>query len=421
MPSGYRINRRIAGTVIVALCLIAACAPASPVPATAPAPTARPSPSPIPTPTALPYGTGPLRADGGTLFDAGGQPVRLTGVNWSGMETSNYAPIGLDSRTLDDMLDEIVSTGFNTIRLPFSNQMLTAATPRGINFDLNPTLKGLSALQLMDRLIRDAGQRGLRVVLDRHRPTDDAQSELWYSPQISEARWIEDWVMLATHYRDEPTVVGADLTNEPHGSATWGDDNPQTDWRLAAERAGNAILAANPNWLIIVEGIQNVGSDTYWWGGNLSASAAAPVRLSNPGRLVYSAHDYGPQESGQTWLRPPEFPSNLPSVWRAHWAFLQQDGIAPVLVGEFGGRSIGDDAEGVWQRTLIDFLAQGAFSYTYWVWNPDGWVGGLLTDGRGTVDQAKLNLLGPSQSALLSRPAPQPSPSSTAYGFHSAN
>lgn len=329
------------------------------------------------------------------------------------METSNFAPIGLDTRSLNDMLDQVVASGFNTIRLPFSNQLLVSAQPRGINFVINPQLQGLDGLQLMDRVVDGAGRRGLRVVLDRHRPSADAQTELWYDQQVSEARWIQDWVMLATRYRGNPAIVGADLSNEPHGAATWGDDNSSTDWRLAAERAGNAILAVNPDWLIVVEGVQRVGGDTYWWGGNLVGAEAAPVRLSNPERLVYSAHDYGPEESGQTWLRPPAFPVNLPDVWRSHWAYLQQDGIAPVFVGEFGGRSITDDAEGIWQRALIDFLTRGGFSYTYWVWNPDAWVGGLLVDGRGNVDQAKLNLLRPSEAALLGRANTDTSSAST--------
>jgi endoglucanase len=388
--------------VAMVISLVVGCAPAPPpAPTATPLPTPTPSPTPVPTPTPtpIPFGTGPLQSVAGGLTDAGGQPVRLTGVNWSGMETSNFAPIGLDTRSLDDMLDQVAASGFNTVRLPFSNQLLDSAAPKGINFVLNPQLQGLNGLQLMDHVIDSAGRRGLRVVLDRHRPTADGQSELWYNQQVPESRWIQDWQMLATRYRGNATVVGADLANEPHGAATWGDDNTSTDWRLAAERAGDAILAVNPDWLIIVEGIQRVGGDTYWWGGNLSAARTAPVRLSNTARLVYSAHDYGPEESGQTWLQGPDFPANLPGVWRDHWAYLQQDGIAPVLVGEFGGRSIGGDTEGVWQRTLIDFLAQGGFSYTYWVWNPDGWVGGLVVDGRGNVDQAKLKLLAASQAA----------------------
>jgi len=88
-------------------------------------------------------------------------------------------------------------------------------------------------------------------------------------------------------------VIGADLSNEPHRAATWGHDNLAKDRRLAAERVGNAILEVNPNSLSIVEVVQHVGSDKNWWGGNLSGVAEAPVRLSRPEQLVYSAHDSG--------------------------------------------------------------------------------------------------------------------------------
>jgi aryl-phospho-beta-D-glucosidase BglC (GH1 family) len=67
------------------------------------------------------------------------------------------------------------------------------------------------------------------VVLDR------GQSELWYTSSVSEERWIADWRMLAERYAGDPTVVGVDLHNEPHGKATWGDGNLATDWRLAAQ------------------------------------------------------------------------------------------------------------------------------------------------------------------------------------------
>jgi endoglucanase len=347
-----------------------------------------------------------LSARGSRLVDAMGREVRLTGVNWAGMESGSFAPAGLATRTLDEMLDQVVTAGFNTLRVPFSNQLLEPSTrPSGMSAILNPELKELSGLELLDRVVEGARRRGLRVILDRHRPTAGWVSDLWYTDQISEARWIQDWVMLARRYRDNEAVIGADLHNEPHGGATWGDDNPRTDWRLAAERAGNAILDANPDWLIIVEGIQYVGGDQYWWGGNLSAAGQAPVRLSDSSRLVYSAHDYGPNESGgQQWLRGTDWPARLPSVWRSHWAYLQQDGIAPVLVGEFGGRSIGQDPEGIWQRALIEFLEQGGYSYTYWVWNPDTWSGGLLLDDRGNLDGAKIALLAPSQAPLLGQP-----------------
>ena len=336
-----------------------------------------------------------MSARSGRLYEAGGREVRLTGVNWFGLETSNFAPHGLWARNWGEMLDQIAASGFNSLRLPFSNQLFERdSRPNSIDLSKNPDLDGLNGLQLLDRIIGGAASRGLRVVLDRHRPAADAQSELWYTDRVPEARWIQDWVMLAQRYRDQPAVAGADLHNEPHGAASWGDGDQRTDWRLAAERAGNAILAANPDWLIIVEGIERQGSDGYWWGGNLAGARSAPVRLSRPGKLVYSAHDYGPGVYSQPWFKASDFPHNLPAVWRQHWAYLVLERIAPVLVGEFGGRSVGSDPEGTWQRALVAYLKESAASYAYWAWNPDsGDTGGILQDDWQTVDRAKLDLL----------------------------
>ena len=200
--------------------------------------------------------------------------------------------------------------------------------------------------------------------------------------------------MLAQHYRGNATVIGADLANEPHGPATWGDGNPSTDWRMAAEQAGNAVLAANPDWLIIVEGIEQYHGDFYWQGGNLEGAEQYPVHLSEPDKLVYSAHDYGPEVYAQSWFQAANFPHNLSAVWEKHWAYLQKVGNGPVFVGEFGGRSMGQDTEGVWQRTLVNFLKTNNISYTYWAWNPDSTdTGGILQDNWKTVNQSKLDVL----------------------------
>lgn len=232
------------------------------------------------------------------------------------------------------------------------------------------------------------------MILDRHRPDSHAQSELWYTPAYSEERWIEDWVMLANRYAGNDTVAGFDLHNEPHGPATWGSGNEATDWRLAAERAGNAILAANPDLLIIVEGIEQYDGDWYWWGGNLLGAGEHPVRLDVPGRLVYSTHVYGPGVYPQPWFSEPEFPDNLTQIWDRHWGYLSHEGIAPVIVGEFGGRSVGDDSEGIWQRALVSYLREHNLSYFYWTLNPNsGDTGGLLLDDWQSVDPDKQELL----------------------------
>jgi endoglucanase len=366
---------------------------------------------PVPTPTALPtpkaatpqckpgHQAGFLRTFQSEVVDAtSGCQVSLTGVNWFGFETSSFVPHGLAVRNYQDMLNQMAHLGFNTLRLPYTNQLFDPASqPQGINYQLNPDLKGLQGLALLDRIIQGARKAGLKVVLDRHAPSADQRTALWYTDQIPQSRWIQDWVMLAHHYRGNTTVVGADLANEPHSPATWGDGNPATDWRLAAETAGNAILAANPNWLVLVEGIDVFHGDSYWWGGNLEGAARYPVILSQPNKLVYSAHDYGPSVYNEQWFQvsnPSDLTKNLPPIWEKYWAYLQKKGIAPVFVGEFGGPSTGQDSEGVWQRTLLSYLQTNHISYTYWAWNADsGDTGGILNNDWTTVNQSKIDVL----------------------------
>src|SRR5262249_27633909 len=190
------------------------------------------------------------------LTDTTGKRVRLRGVNWFGFETDAFAPHGLSVRNYDEMLAQMADLGFNTLRLPFSNQLFEPVSiPKGIDAGLNPDLQGRWGVTLLDAIIAGARRHGLYVILDRHRPDAYAQSDLWYTEEVPESRWIRDWVMLARRYRGNPTVLGADLHNEPHGPATWGDGHRRTDWGLAAERAGNADLAVNSGWRIFVQGI----------------------------------------------------------------------------------------------------------------------------------------------------------------------
>ena len=61
----------------------------------------------------------PLRTQGSLIVDSAGKEVVLQGVNWFGFETETHAPHGLWARDYKDMLIQIRSQGFNTIRLPF--------------------------------------------------------------------------------------------------------------------------------------------------------------------------------------------------------------------------------------------------------------------------------------------------------------
>ena len=389
--------------------------------ATSVPPTATPPPptaTPLPTPTPVPAAPGFWRTEGSQIVDSNNKPVRIAGINWYGFETSSYFVQGVDTRSYKEMLQQIKSLGYNVIRLPYTNQIFDKwSTPGGkIDYTKNPDLKGITALEGLDRFIQAAGNLGFRVILDRHRPTATEQSELWYNQTISEDRWISDWKSLAERYKGNPVVVGADLHNEPYGQACWGCGDPARDWRLAAERAGNAILAVNPDWLIIVEGIEKYNDQSYWWGGNLMGAADYPVRLNIGNRLVYSAHDYPPSVSSQPWFNEPNYPQNLPEVWDKFWGYLHKNNIAPVLLGEFGTK-LEEAPDGQWLTTLVNYLGTGVkgINWTFWVLNPTSYnTGGILKDNWKDVDTQKQNYLIPILSSFYPPPAtvklPPPTP-----------
>jgi cellulase/cellobiase CelA1/aryl-phospho-beta-D-glucosidase BglC (GH1 family) len=366
-------------------------------------------------------GSGYLSTNGNQIVDAAGNPVRITGINWFGFETTNRVLHGLWARSYKSALDQIKGLGFNTLRIPYSNAMLRAgAATSGINLALNPDLQGLTPLQCLDKVIEYCGQIGLRVFLDRHSANAGGylNEDVWFIPgdaYYTEQRWIDDWVMLATRYAGNTTVIGADLFNEPKRTATWGNSAPLTDWNKAAERCGNAILAANPNWLIIVEGVEQFGGKYYWWGGNLMGVATLPVSLNVPNKLVYSIHDYPASVSAQPWFSAGNYPQNLGGVWDGYWGYIFRSNIAPVLVGEFGSKleTVSDQK---WMDKLTDYmdgdfdlngtndLAAGkkGISWTMWCFNPNsGDTGGILQDDWTTVNQTKLSYIQASMASLL--------------------
>ncbi|MFH7026508.1 MAG: cellulase family glycosylhydrolase [Heteroscytonema crispum UTEX LB 1556] len=358
----------------------------------------------------------PLSTKGSQIIDATGKQVLLRGVNWFGMETDVHVPHGLWVRDYKDMLAQIKSLGYNVIRLPFSVQALRSSNIGGVDFNIgsNKDLQGKTPLQVMDIIIQEAAGQGLYIMLDSHRLDDYKIPELWYGDGFTEADWIDSWKMLATRYKNYANVIAADLKNEPHGQASWGTNNQATDWRLAAERCGNAILSINPNWLIVVEGVEkNVPGQklsAHWWGGNLEGVKNYPVRLNVSNKLVYSPHEYGPGVYNSSWFSESTFPQNLYSRWETGFHYISSQGIAPIWIGEFGGRQVDNASkEGIWQRQLVDFIKQKNLTFTYWSWNPNSSdTGGILLDDWKTVYTAKQQLLNTLLSTTSTTPPSSP-------------
>ena len=250
-------------------------------------------------------------------------------------------------------------------------------------------------------IVAEARRQGLMVILDLHSITDDSFThDTWYGiGGYTEDDWVNAWRTMASRFGDDPNVVAADLKNEPHGAATWGT-GAATDWRRAAERAGDAVHEIAPHWLVIVEGIEGPVAggqhlDRHWWGGNLEGVHANPVRLQHDHKLVYSPHEYGPSVFAQPWFSDPDMQAILYDRWQKGFDYIADAGAAPILIGEFGAKEAGTDtAEGIWLRQFADFLGRRGHSWTFWSWNPNsGDTGGVLADDWRTPVAGKLALL----------------------------
>jgi endoglucanase len=380
------------------------------------------------TPIAQAAGTGYWHTSGNQILDANNQPVRIAAVNWYGFETTTFVAHGLWAADYKAILNLIKNSGYNTVRIPLSDQLVaqnpvppsTAINRNGMNTDI---ATNATALQILDLIIAHCSSIGLRVILDNHRSNagDSAQEEgLWYTNAWPESTWLANWRTLTTRYLGNTTVIGMDIRNEPHGPVCWGGDpagcSSANDWHAAAQRAGNAILAINPNLLIFVEGNDRYNNSFTWWGGMLRGVANRPVVLSVANRVVYSAHDYGPHLAGQPWFNGSTTPASLAAVWDQNFGYIHNQNLAPVWIGEFGTTNVSSDiqnnsagSQGQWFSAMVSYLAgKSAMSWAYWAMNGNDSYALFNNNFNGIVSAQKQQLLAGIQFPLDQTPGNTP-------------
>lgn len=309
----------------------------------------------------------PLSTQGRWVVDANGDRFKLASVNWYGFEELDHVPAGLELAHVDDIAAVIAELGFNSVRLPFSLEMVEATEPvAAIPIAANPQFEGMLPIEVMDAVIDALARQGIVVILDNHSSEAvwySLENGLWYTDDYPEEVWISDWQFLAERYAEHPGVVGYDLRNELRSGATWGG-SPQTDWKAAAERAAEAIFAIDTTRLIVVTGVG--------YGADFSGVYFDPLVLSVPDRLVYTPHDY-------SWFHAEinsyeELAADLGS-W---WGFLiveDQAWTAPVWVGEFGTCNTSaacvqpSNPGGAWFEQFIAYLNAGDIDWAYWPLN----------------------------------------------------
>jgi len=100
--------------------------------------------------------------------------------------------------------------GFNCVRVPFHYKFFQADDPEGF--------------RLIDRLVQWAHAENILLILDMHAAPggqtgsniDDSDGFPWlFTDASAQQQYLSTWERIARHYRNEPTVLGYDLLNEP--------------------------------------------------------------------------------------------------------------------------------------------------------------------------------------------------------------
>ncbi|MFI8521054.1 glycoside hydrolase family 5 protein [Streptomyces sp. NPDC085481] len=354
----------------------------------------------------------PLSTRGRYIVDANGDRFKLTSANWHGAqgswngsgdmadpanhhdaEKSDQLPLGLDRAPLATILADFHALGINSVRLPFSNEMLHDQRPvPDAAVAANPALRGRTPLQVFDAVIAETTAEGFAVVLNNHTNTSRwccslDGNERWNTSQTT-AQWEADWLFLARRYKDNKRVVGADLYNEVRRTITddanwgWGDDH---DWWAATQRLGDRLLTeANPDLLVVVEGInwQGIPADGLPHGRpTLEPARTLSHTLVASDKLVYSAHFYGytgPNHTGATgtgethdWRYQELSRDDLFATLDRQAFYVAADTgrhyTAPVWISEFGiGADETDPKARAWFGNFVDHLIARDTDFAYW-------------------------------------------------------
>lgn len=230
------------------------------------------------------------------------------------------------------------SMSLNTLRLAFYTTRFNNRAHEPLAFD--------DITSFIDPVVDAAKRHGLYVILDDHAYfKNEIDEETARGEQASagwtESRfqnWVDRWVQVATHYKDEPYILGYELCNEPVC-------DPKTA-RKWYQRCIAAIRKVDDRHIILV--------GTHHWSHARALEATweglADMIDAPCNRVVFAFHDY-PLD-------------NNPWEVQAYIRAFQKKYNVPVLCTEFGG---GGKPELVHREFQSGMLAMFAFERVGWM------------------------------------------------------
>ncbi len=351
----------------------------------------------------------------GQIKNADNQTIQIRGINLYGFNAHDtLIPEFLWAMDWKEQLNQVKALGFNAVRCPIVPDTLHSTvvvngadaqdgrlTPqKAPNVDIgnstqpkNTELVGKTPREVLDLWMNYADSIGLYVVLDMHSVSNLAQYDTWFDVNLghypgfiwngqayTKTDWINDLTYIATHYANLPHFLGIDVFNEPHGMVRWdAGDSQMSDeayfWKPAVEQAADAILAANPNLLIFVQGVgpnfdpneskllESYPDINMNWGENLMAEGYNPLTIAD-NKLVLAPHTYGPDTSMKPTFSAPEFPNNLAAEWDILFGkFFPAHAVIPGEFGSHYGQNDGSlhvpNPKGVtWLKTFVNYLIE---------------------------------------------------------------
>lgn len=212
----------------------------------------------------------------------------------------------------DEVAEFCKSHHLNTIRLAFYNVRFNSKMNRPI--DIEEHIR-----QHIEPVIDAARRNDLYVILDDHEYFHEKideknargrqKSRIWSKETLD--KWVNNWTKVADRYKDNPTVLGYELLNEPF-------EIPPEQVREFYQRCIKAIRKVDKKHIIIVGGCD-------WSHARSMEKTWGPVagKIDEPyNNVVFAFHDY-PKD-------------NRPPVVQKHITRFRNKYNVPVLCTEFG-------------------------------------------------------------------------------------
>lgn len=229
----------------------------------------------------------------------------------------------------------IKSTGANTIRLPFHYKLFTDQDYMGLTSQQDGFAR-------IDKLVSWCKEFGLHLILDMHDAPggqtgdniDDSYGYPWlFESSQSQQLFCNIWQRIAKHYKNEPTILGYELLNEPIPHYLTNKETLNAKLESIYKMATAAIRKEDKNHIILIGGAQ--------WNSNFK-----PFKDSTfDNKLIYTCHRYGGEP---TKAAIQDFINFRDSV------------NLPMYMGE-----IGHNTE-TWMKAFCKVMKENNVGYTFW-------------------------------------------------------